>query len=151
MPRLSDDELAGRHPGTTGLLRYFEHAHLPDHLQEVSRPVGELAHEMVAMLPDGPELTTGLRKLLEAKDCLVRCALDATITRSDPRGESMTADRLPLLPRVTSRSGGAVAAYLDGLADRDRCAVHLGGELRCRLPHGHRGVHETDDGTAFDR
>jgi hypothetical protein len=28
------------------------------------------------MLPDGPELTVGLRKLLEAKDCLVRAALD---------------------------------------------------------------------------
>jgi hypothetical protein len=32
---------------------------------------------MVIALPDGPELTAGLRKLLEAKDCLVRAALDA--------------------------------------------------------------------------
>lgn len=29
------------------------------------------------MLPDGPELTAGLRKLLEAKDCFVRAAVDA--------------------------------------------------------------------------
>lgn len=65
-----------RHPSTTGLLRYFEYAHLPEHLQAISRPVGNLAHEMVDRLPDGPELTTGLRKLLEAKDCLVRAALD---------------------------------------------------------------------------
>lgn len=28
----------GRHPATTGLLRYFEHAHLPEHLAAVSRP-----------------------------------------------------------------------------------------------------------------
>ena len=65
-----------RHPATTGLLRYFEYTHLPDRLQDVSRPIGELAHQMAEMLPDGPELTTGLRKLLEAKDCLVRAALD---------------------------------------------------------------------------
>ncbi|PRY56421.1 hypothetical protein B0I28_10970 [Glycomyces artemisiae] len=31
---------------------------------------------MIAALPDGPELTAGLRKLLEAKDCFVRAALD---------------------------------------------------------------------------
>jgi len=68
---------AQRHPATTGLLRYFEYAHLPPHLQAVSKPVGDLAHHMADQLPDGPELTTGLRKLLEAKDCLVRAALDA--------------------------------------------------------------------------
>lgn len=66
-----------RHPSTTGLLRYFEYAHLPEHLQAISKPVGDLAQHMADQLPDGPELTTGLRKLLEAKDCLVRAALDA--------------------------------------------------------------------------
>ncbi len=64
-----------RHPGTTSLLRYFAYAHLPEHLQAVSRPCAELADAMVAALPDGPELTAGLRKLLEAKDCFVRAAL----------------------------------------------------------------------------
>lgn len=66
-----------RHPATTGLLRYFEYAHLPERLQTVSKPCGGMAQAMVAALPDGPELTTGLRKLLEAKDCFVRAALDA--------------------------------------------------------------------------
>ncbi len=65
-----------RHPATTGLLRYFAYDHLPEHLQAVSRPCAELAAEMVEALPDGPELTTGLRKLLESKDCFVRAALD---------------------------------------------------------------------------
>lgn len=65
-----------RHPATTGLLRYFEYAHLPDRLQRVSAPCAVLAREMTDRLPDGPELTTGLRKLLEAKDCFVRAALD---------------------------------------------------------------------------
>ena len=69
---------AERHPGTTHLLRYFEYAHLPAHLQPVSAACGGLAQQMAAALPDGPELTAGLRKLLEAKDCFVRAALDTT-------------------------------------------------------------------------
>lgn len=64
-----------RHPGTTGLLRFFEYKHLPEHLQPISRECAELAETMVASLADGLELTTGLRKLLEAKDCFVRAAL----------------------------------------------------------------------------
>lgn len=64
-----------RHPATTGVLKFFEFAHLPERLQAVSRPCAELAHGMVEQLPDGPELTVGLRKLLEAKDCFVRASL----------------------------------------------------------------------------
>lgn len=65
-----------RHPATTNLTRFFEYKHLPPHLQAVSAPCGDLAAAMAAVLPDGPELTAGLRKLLEAKDCFVRAALD---------------------------------------------------------------------------
>jgi hypothetical protein len=65
------------HPSTTSILRYFEYAHLPEHLQAVSKPIGDLAQQMAETVPEGPELTTGLRKLLEAKDCLVRASLDA--------------------------------------------------------------------------
>ena len=57
------------------ILRYFEYAHLPVHLQAVSKPIGELAKAMDEILPDGPEKSAGLRKLLEAKDCLVRASL----------------------------------------------------------------------------
>ncbi|WJS05204.1 hypothetical protein [Roseibium aggregatum] len=57
------------------IMKYFEFAHLPDHLQKVSRPFGELASQLNEDLPDGPEKSTGLRKLLEAKDCMVRAAL----------------------------------------------------------------------------
>ncbi|GAA0719788.1 hypothetical protein Drose_06085 [Dactylosporangium roseum] len=71
---------ADRHPGTTHLLRYFSYGHLPQHLQTVSRPCADLAQAMVQALPDGPELTAGLRKLLEAKDCFVRAALDTNLT-----------------------------------------------------------------------
>lgn len=57
------------------ILKYFEYAHLPQKLQGVSAPLGELAKQMDELLPDGPEKSAGLRKLLEAKDCLVRAAL----------------------------------------------------------------------------
>ncbi len=57
------------------IMKYFEFAHLPEHLQKVSRPFGEIAEQMNADLPDGPEKSAGLRKLLEAKDCMVRAAL----------------------------------------------------------------------------
>lgn len=71
-------DLTDRHPATTHVARYFEYSHLPERFQAVSRPFGELADQMIAALPDGPELTAGLRKLLEAKDCFVRAAVDAS-------------------------------------------------------------------------
>jgi hypothetical protein len=57
------------------LLQFFAHSHLPSHLQAVSRPFGDMAQHMVDLLPDTPERTAGLRKLLEAKDCAVRALL----------------------------------------------------------------------------
>jgi hypothetical protein len=57
------------------LLRFFAFDHLPERLQTISRPCSFLAYAMVEELPDGPELTAGLRKLLEAKDCFVRAGL----------------------------------------------------------------------------
>jgi hypothetical protein len=68
-------EGAPMHPATTAILRYFEYDHLPPHLQAVSQPVCEVAHRMATELPEGPEVTAGLRKLLEAKDAFVRAAL----------------------------------------------------------------------------
>ena len=62
-------------PTTT--IKYFAFAHLPMHLQAVSRPIGELADQFERQIVDGPEKSAGMRKLLEAKDCFVRAALDA--------------------------------------------------------------------------
>jgi hypothetical protein len=77
-------QLDGRHPGTVQIARFFEWEHLPAYLQAVSRPCGELAAQMIQVLPDGPELTAGLRKLLEAKDCFVRAALPPATVRCEP-------------------------------------------------------------------
>ncbi len=65
----------GRHPATVAIARFFEYGHLPPHLQAVSKPCADLAQTMIDALPDGTELTVGLRKLLEAKDAFVRAAL----------------------------------------------------------------------------
>lgn len=62
------------HSATAAILQYFTYDHLPPHLQSVSKPFAELAKVLAERL-DGPEVTVGLRKLLEAKDCMVRAAL----------------------------------------------------------------------------
>lgn len=72
------------------ILQFFAYAHLPPHLQAVSKPFCELAHAIVygdgvvergnpfpmaSALPRNPERTVALRKLLEAKDAAVRALL----------------------------------------------------------------------------
>jgi hypothetical protein len=57
------------------ILKYFEYGHLPPPLQALSKPLCELAQQLDGQLPDGPEKSAGLRKLLEAKDCFVRAML----------------------------------------------------------------------------
>jgi hypothetical protein len=57
------------------IMQFFAFDHLPDHLQAVSRPFGELANVVVNTLPRNPERTVALRKLLEAKDAAVRALL----------------------------------------------------------------------------
>jgi ferritin-like protein len=61
------------------LLQFFEYAHLPEHLQAVSKPFGDLAHHLDATLPSNAETTVALRKLLEAKDCAVRAVLEKPV------------------------------------------------------------------------
>ena len=57
------------------MLQFFEYVHLPAHLQDVSRPFHDLALKIIDTLPQNPERTVALRKLLEAKDCAVRARL----------------------------------------------------------------------------
>ena len=66
------------HPATADVLRFFAHDHLPEALRKIAKPVSDLAHAMAedANL-SGAQLTLGLHKLLEAKDCFVRAALPA--------------------------------------------------------------------------
>ena len=58
------------------VMKYFKYDHLPEKLQAISGPIGKLAEKMDNSLPDGAEKSAGLRKLLEAKDCLVRASME---------------------------------------------------------------------------
>jgi hypothetical protein len=55
--------------------QFFAFAHLPPHLQAVSKPFADLAALVVASVPRNPERTVALRKLLEGKDAAVRAML----------------------------------------------------------------------------
>ena len=57
------------------MLQWFQYAHLPAHLQEISAPFCRLAEDLVGRVEPGPERTVALRKLLEAKDAAVRAKL----------------------------------------------------------------------------
>lgn len=59
------------------ILQYFRYEHLPNAgLRDRSKPFADLARDFAARgAKNQAELAAGLRKLLEAKDCMVRAAL----------------------------------------------------------------------------
>lgn len=60
------------------IMRYFAYKHLPEHLQATSKLFHDLAHEIdqtTSANVDMAEKVAGLRKLLEAKDCIVRARI----------------------------------------------------------------------------
>jgi hypothetical protein len=79
-----------RHPSVAHFEPLFEYGHLPQPLQDVSAAFADLAEGLLDLLGDGPELSAGLRKLVEAKDCGVRQAvLDR---KTEVRGEGVNGD-----------------------------------------------------------
>lgn len=73
------EKYADRHPSTLQLLRWLEpNPNLPALALVVAEATKTLVDEVLAFTPeDGPELSTGLRRVLEAKDCFVRQVLSA--------------------------------------------------------------------------
>lgn len=72
----------GRHPGVKELASWFDFDHLRYGIvRDTSAQFASLADALIATLPDDAELTAGLRKLLEAKDCAVRVAVKAQRAR----------------------------------------------------------------------
>jgi hypothetical protein len=57
------------------IMQFFDYAHLPEHLRQVSMQFAMLATNIVETLPRNPERTVALRKLLEAKDAAVRARI----------------------------------------------------------------------------
>lgn len=70
MPKI-EEVVTARHPGTRHFAALFAYEHLPVELRATSKACHDLAVQMIMTLEDGPELSTGLRKLREAKDCFV--------------------------------------------------------------------------------
>lgn len=65
------------HAATADVLRYFVYDHLPEGpLRDTSEEFSALATIMAHSLPETAQTTRCLQKLLEAKDCAVRAALD---------------------------------------------------------------------------
>lgn len=77
-----------RHPSTLHIAQFFDSDHLPDPLRAVALPCEYLAAQMIGALKDGPEMSAGMRKLLEAKDCFVRQALIDMPDDDEPTEES---------------------------------------------------------------
>lgn len=105
------------HPSTAKLLSHFTYEHLPPHLEAASRPCGELAHKMAELLPGGPEVSAGLRHLLEAKDCFVR----ANVKPGDHSGTP------PASHCLKEHSNGRTYAVPAGMAkdwDPDSATIH---------------------------
>ena len=77
-------DMPQRHPATTHVMSFFTWDHLTDpDLRNLSREVCDLASLMYNQISDNPELTKGLRKLLEAKDCFIRAAIAARRDKAD--------------------------------------------------------------------
>ena len=126
---------------TEPMMQFFAYDHLPEHLQAVSRPYGELAASVVETLPRNPERTAALRKLLESKDCAVRSpTLQGRLSMSDDlmknlagginkilNGEAKAADRkngFVLLTFPFNAPEGARTNYVSN-ANRDDIIVAL--------------------------
>ena len=61
-----------RHTATQHAMKWLmPNPRLNGHAYDVAYLIWETAVNLATILEDGPELTTGLRKLREAKDCLV--------------------------------------------------------------------------------
>jgi len=61
-------------PNIAHILQFFSYEHLPERLQEISKPFHDLAHSL-AEQTNNQETSVALRKLLEAKDAAVRAAI----------------------------------------------------------------------------
>jgi hypothetical protein len=93
-------------PQASTTAKYFAFAHLPQHLQLVSQPLSQLAALLEELLPGGPEKSAGMRKLLEAKDCFVRAALELPPAELLAKALITDSDRLSVIYRSLESDEG---------------------------------------------
>lgn len=53
------------------IMKHFDHEQLPEDVQDVIRPLDQIA-QIMASYSNCTEKTVGMRKLLEARDCFIR-------------------------------------------------------------------------------
>lgn len=72
------DPWKDRHPSSLHMMTMLRpNPNLPEGLpKNISKNMWAMAYALFNEIEDGPELTAGLRKLLEAKDCFVRASLN---------------------------------------------------------------------------
>ncbi len=81
------------HKQTYPIYQYFKYDHLPPHLQAMSKPFHNMATNMLNTVGGSvkdDEIVIGLRKLLEAKDCFVRAAIDKGKGVNNSNDEAIT-------------------------------------------------------------
>jgi hypothetical protein len=92
----------GRHPGVQTALAWLAFSHLPETLQDFSRPFYQTAVELVTRVTvDSAELTTALNTLVEAKDWAVRAGVRADNGRPGPVPRPSTIVDPPMPARGT--------------------------------------------------
>ena len=71
------------------LITYMSYEHLPEHLQEVSRPFCDLARQLYESATQSGDVSTqtvrALEYLLAAKDCAVRDAVNRKMSQEVER------------------------------------------------------------------
>lgn len=71
-----------RHPAVKDALQWLTFAHLPEALQNYSRPFYVAAVELITTVRDSPDLVPALIKLIEAKDWAVRAGIRSDTGRA---------------------------------------------------------------------
>lgn len=72
----------GRFPAVRDALQWLTFTHLPEALQNYSRPFYQTAVELVTTIKDSPELTHALNGLIQAKDWAVRAGIRSDTGRA---------------------------------------------------------------------
>lgn len=65
----------GRHPAVKDALQWLTFSHLPEALQNYSRPFYQTAVELITIVKDSADLTHALVRIIEAKDWAVRAGI----------------------------------------------------------------------------
>jgi len=69
------EQFSGHHDSIADVLHATGHHHLPQESAQIAAWCRNLAEEMIAIIPDDPQLSTGLHQLLDARDSFLRAAL----------------------------------------------------------------------------